>query len=115
MAVALRSSPTLTTVPSRISRTMSSPASSRSCQACQAERGFCQPRLTTSCPTWTSNNLADAPRPAGVHAGAVDLGDQGLCAMGKPLVSGQQVAFPFLLASLVAQTRARHRERQRAE
>ena len=35
--------------------------------------------------------------------------------MGEPLVSGQQVALPFLLASLVAQTSARHRERQRAE
>ena len=50
-----------------------------------------------------------APRPAGVHAGEVDLGDQGLGAMGEPLVSGQQVALPFLLASLVAQTSARHR------
>ena len=30
--------------------------------ACQAERVFCQARLTTSLPTWPSNNLANARR-----------------------------------------------------
>jgi len=72
-------------------------------------------------PTWPSNSLAleqpgqRSPRPARVHAGEVDLGDQGLGAMGEPLVGGQQVALPFLLASLVVQTSARHRQRERTK
>jgi len=48
MLVALRSSLVLMTVPSRMSRTMSSPARSRADQASQSTFALRQARLTTS-------------------------------------------------------------------
>jgi hypothetical protein len=60
MEVALRSSRTRTTVPSRISRTMSSPARSRRVQASQSVRSLRQVRLTTSLPTAPANRLPNA-------------------------------------------------------
>ena len=60
--------------------------------------------------------LGERPaRPAGVHPGEVDLGDQGFGAMGEPLVGGQERALPLLLASLVDEASTGHRERQRTE
>ena len=56
-----------------------------------------------------------AARPAGVHPGEVDLGDQRLSAVAEPLVRRQQRALPLLLARLVGQPRTRHRQAQRAE
>ena len=61
----LGSSRTLTTVPSRISRTMPSPARSRFCQASQAERVLCHARLTTSLPMRPANRSANADAPGG--------------------------------------------------
>jgi hypothetical protein len=60
--VDLRSRRTRTTVPSRISRMMSSPASERFCHASQSARSFCQTRLTVSLPTAPPNSAANARR-----------------------------------------------------
>ena len=49
-----------------------------------------------------------AARPARVHTGEVDLGNQGFGAVAEPLVSGQQRALPFLLTTLVGQPCPRH-------
>ncbi len=60
MLVALRSSRTRTTVPSRIRRTTSSPARSRRHHASQSARTLRQVRLTTSLPTAPPNRPASA-------------------------------------------------------
>jgi hypothetical protein len=60
MLVALRSSRTRTTLPSRISRTMSSLARSRRVQASQSDFTFRHTRLTTSLPTAPLNNATSA-------------------------------------------------------
>ena len=116
MAVALLSSRTLTTVPSRISRTMSSPARSRFCQASQAERVRCHARLTMSLPTLAGEQAAQrTAHPAGVHPGEIGLGDQSLGTMAEPLVGRQERALPFTLSRSIVQPGARHRQLQRAE
>lgn len=60
MFVALRSSRILMTVPSRMSRTMSSSARLRAHQASQSTFTFRQARLTTSLPTAPSNSPVSA-------------------------------------------------------
>jgi hypothetical protein len=64
MLVALRSSLTRTTVPSRISRTIGSAERSRACQASQSLFSLRQVRLTTSLPTapWNSAAMARLTR-----------------------------------------------------
>jgi hypothetical protein len=60
IAVALRSILALTTVPSRIRRTMSSPPRSRQFQACQSAFTLRHARLTTSSPTAPSKSAESA-------------------------------------------------------
>src|SRR5258707_15550494 len=62
MEVALRSSRTRTTVPSRISRTIGSSASEREFQASQSPFTLRQTRLTVSLPTSPPNTLRSARR-----------------------------------------------------
>ena len=62
MEVALRSSRTRTTVPSRIRRTIGSPISERVCQASQSLFTLRQVRLTVSLPTVPPNKAASARR-----------------------------------------------------
>src|SRR4051812_19009944 len=62
MEVALRSSRTRTTVPSRINRTIGSSARERWFQACQSVCTLRQTRLTVSLPTAPPNRAASARR-----------------------------------------------------
>ena len=62
IAVALRSSRTRTTVPSRISRTIGSSASARAFQASQSLFTLRQTRLTVSLPTAPADGAASARR-----------------------------------------------------
>ena len=65
--VALRSSRTHTTVPSRISRTIGSSASERAFQASQSAFTFRRTRLTVSLPTAPPNSAASARRTRRVY------------------------------------------------
>jgi hypothetical protein len=65
--VALRSSRTRTTVPSRISRTIGSSASERAFQASQSAFTFRHTRLTVSLPTAPPNSAASARRTRRVY------------------------------------------------
>ena len=77
IAVALRSSRTRTTVPSRISRTIGSAASERAFQLCQSACTLRHTRLTTSLPTAPSNNAPKrAAHPPRIGAGKVGAGNQ---------------------------------------
>ena len=115
--VALLSTRTRTTVPSRMRRTISSPARSRFCHASQSACTLCQARLTVSLPTAPPNSAAErAAHPPGVGAGKIGPGNQRLRSLRQPLVGRQRLAVPFLwLAIAASQSCPRHRDAHRPE
>lgn len=113
--VALRSSRTRTTVPSRIKRTTSSLARLRLFQASQSVRIFLHVRANHV----LAHRAAEQGRqrtldPTRVGAGQVGTRDQRLDLAGHPGVAGQRRAAPFLAAAAGRHPGARHAHRPRA-
>src|SRR5271168_2152304 len=110
--VALRSSRTRTTVPSRISRTIGSSASEREFHASQSPFTLRHTRLTVSLPTSPPNTLRSARRtPARIGAGKIHTGDQRIGSPRAALIIPQHLALPFRrLAAGSVQPGARHRD-----
>ena len=101
MEVALRSSRTRTTVPSRISRTIGSVASERALQASQSLFTFRQTRLTTSLPTPSANSAFSARRTRRVGPGKIGRRDQGVSSQRTALVGPQRLALPLRRRTVV--------------
>src|SRR5258707_12219863 len=96
MEVALRSSRTRTTVPSRISRTIGSSASEREFQASQSPFTLRQTRLTVSLPTSPPNTLRTcAAHAARIGAGQIHPGDQRVGSQRAALIFPQRLALHF--------------------
>src|ERR1700730_15129927 len=110
--VALRSSLTRTTVPSRIKRTIGSSASERAFQASQSAFTFRHTRLTVIFADCTAKHCGQRPaHPTGVGAGKIGAGNQRIGLLGAPLVSPQRRALPFRgLALRGVEPRPRPRE-----
>ena len=107
MAVALRSSRTLTMVPSRISGTTSSRQDHAPARPARPSGSSARPWLTTSLPM-ALEQPGQRRRARRVFMPARKTSAIKALARWETAASGQQVALPFLLASLVAQTSARH-------
>ena len=91
----------MTPVPSRISRTMSSPDKSRACQLSQSVFTLRQARLTASLPTLLPNRPASARRTRRVLVPAREvLAMIASAPFGQPLVSLDGLAPPFLLTAI---------------
>src|SRR5205814_210698 len=117
MEVALRSSRTRTTVPSRISRTIGSSASERAFHASQSLFTLRQTRLTVSLPTAPPNRAPKrAAHPAGIGAGKVDACDQRVGNKRAPLIGPQRLALPLRRPAIGSvQPGARHLDLHLAE
>src|SRR5258708_14617625 len=115
--VAFLSKRTRTTVPSRIRRTMSSPARSRFCQASQSDCTLRQVRLTVSLPTARAEQRGQgAPDPSSVGARQIGADDQPFGLHRQALVSRQRLAAPLrLLAIAVGDPCSGNRHRHRPE
>ena len=112
IGVAWWSSPTRTTVPSRMSRTIGSSASERAFQASQSPFTLRQVRLTMSLPMAPLNsavNALDAPR---IDAGEIRARDQRLGRKRAALVGAQRPGLPFRRAAVrLNEPRPRHGDR----
>ena len=93
--VALRSSRTRTTVPSRIRRTIGSSASERAFQASQSVFTLRHTRLTMSLPTRPRKRPRGPAYPPCVGAGEIRAGDQSIGGNRAPLVGPQRLALPL--------------------
>ncbi len=94
--MALRSSRTRTTVPSRMSRTIGSAASERALQKSQSLLILRQTRLTMSLLTAPRNRRCQsAPHPARIGAPQVGAGDQRVGSERAALISSQRLAVPL--------------------